>query len=129
MLLKEEMSSFQPGSSKVRYRWGGARADVYLNYFAERGRPGIHYVNSVHTDVHCRRQGHARRLLQIICAEADEAGEILTLVCAPDDSASYHDIEAFYVSLGFVQNERLSVEVTSFPGYMIRTPKEGKDHA
>lgn len=111
---------------KVRYRFGGARCDVFLDYFESvlYQRPRVDYIGNLWTEGDQRRKGHARGVLRMIADEADANHVILALVCAPHDSAIYQQIEDFYRSMGFVDLERLSNTFTGFPGYMIRMPQE-----
>lgn len=64
----------------------------------------IRLIVRVQTDPDCRRQGHATRLMRLVCEEADAAFTVLVLTPTPfyDAPMSETDLAVFYRRFGFI---------------------------
>lgn len=81
-------------------------------------RERVKEVSNVHVEAEQRRQGHASRLLQEVCSDADMAGIVLLLSPSPEDEGMTIDnLASWYARFGFV-------EIQAEPMLMARAPKQ-----
>jgi predicted N-acetyltransferase YhbS len=76
---------------KSHYENDHARCDVLAN---DALPPGVLVVSDVNTDEPHQRMGHATRLMQRVCRDADLGGVVLVLLPA---------VHSFYERFGFKQ--------------------------
>lgn len=95
---------------KSHYENDFARCDVLPN---DALPAGVLVVSNVETDAPHQRKGHATRLMQRVCRDADLGGVVLVLLPA---------VDSFYERFGFTQ-------LQASPIMMVRAPITRKKKA
>lgn len=75
-------------------------------------------LSELWVDFNHRRRGLGRRMMKLVCDEADREGAVLKLMAAGDTSAmTTGQLEMWYARFGFVRQPDV---------WMVRQPRQGK---